>query len=90
MLAGGPISWKLKKQPSVSLSTTEVEYYALGITCQEAAWIRHVYQEIFKPLNNPVLVYSDNAGAVALSVNPIFHNRSKHIDIHWHYIRDLI
>src|SRR5882724_1772116 len=90
MLAGGPISWKLKKQPSISLSTTEAEYYALGIAFQEATWIRHVYQEIFKPLNNPVLIYSDNAGAVALSKNPIFHNRSKHIDICWHYIRDLI
>ena len=90
MLAGGPISWKSKKQPSVSLSTTEAEYYALGIACQEAAWIRHIYQEIFKPLNNRVLIYTDNVGAVALSENPVFHNQSKHIDIHWHYIRDLI
>src|SRR5882724_647464 len=90
MLVGRPISWKSKKQPSISLSTTEVEYYTLGITCQEAAWIRHVYQEIFKPLNDPVLIYLDNSGAVALSENPVFHNQSKHIDIRWHYIRDLI
>ena len=90
MLAGRPMSWKSKQQPSISLSTTEAEYYVLGITCQEAAWIRHIYQEIFKPLNNPVLIYLDNAGAVALSENPVFHNWSKHIDICWHYIRDLI
>ena len=39
MLAGGPIAWKSKKQSSVALSTTEAEYYALGLACQEAVWL---------------------------------------------------
>ena len=90
MLVGRPISCKSKKKPSISLLTTEVEYYTLGIACQEATWIRHIYQDIFKPLNDLVLIYLDNTGEVALSENPIFHNQSKHINIQWHFIRDLI
>ncbi len=86
MLAGGPIAWKSKKQASVALSTTEAEYYVLGITCQEATWIKQICQELRMSVNNPIHIYTDNTGAVALSDNPVFHNRSKHIDICWHFI----
>src|SRR5882672_3444670 len=90
MLVGGPISWKSKKQSSVSLSTTEAEYYALGVACQEAAWLKQIGQELLLPLDDPIHIYSDNTGAVALSDNPVFHNRSKHINIRWHFVRELI
>jgi len=90
MLAGGPISWKSKKQSSVSLSTTEAEYYALGVACQEAVWLKQIGQELLLPLDGPIHLYSDNTGAVTLSENPVFHNRSKHIDIRWHFVRELI
>jgi len=86
MLAGGPIAWKSKKQMSVALSTTEVEYYALGIACQEAIWIRQLFQELFAMFGHPIHIHSDNTGAVAQSDNPVFHNKSKHIDICWHFI----
>ena len=89
-LLNGPITWKLKKQISVALSTTEAEYYALGIACQEAVWLRQLCQEIFLPLNTLIHVLSDNTGAISLSDNPVFHNRSKHINIRWHFVRDLI
>ena len=90
MLANGPIVWKLKKQPSVTLSTTEAEYYALGIACQEGVWLKQLCQEIFMTLDKSIHIFSDNTRAIALSENPIFHSRSKHIDIRWHFIRDLI
>ena len=90
MLANGPIAWKSKKQPSVALSTTEAKYYALGITCQEGVWLKQLCQEIFMMFDKSILIFSDNTGAVALSENPVFHRRLKHIDIRWHFIRDLI
>ena len=90
MLASGPIALKSKKQASIALSTTEAEYYALGITCQEAVWVKQLCQELFMSFCEPMNIYTDNTGAVALSDNPVFHNRSKHIDICWHFIRDLI
>jgi len=90
MFTGGTISWKSKKQASVLLSTTEAEYYALGIACQEAVWMKQFCQEILMPLNNSIHIYSDNTGMIALSDNPVFHNQLKHIDIQWHFVRDLI
>src|SRR5882724_8080542 len=90
MLAGGPISWKSKKQPSVSLSTTEAEYYVLSIACQEAIWLKQLCQELQMNFNEPINVYMDNTGVVALSDNPVLHNQSKHIDIRWHFMWDLI
>jgi len=90
MLTSGPISWKSKKQASVSLSTTEVEYYTLGIACQEAVWIQQICRELLMPMDGPIHLYSDNTGTVALSDNPVFHSRSKHIDICWNFIRDLV
>ena len=90
MLANGPITWKSKKQASVALSTTEAEYYALGIACQEAIWLKQLCQELQLITHKPILILSDNTGAVALSDNPVLHSRSKHIDIRWHFICDLI
>src|SRR5882724_10699870 len=68
------------------LSTTEAEYYALGVVCQEAMWLRQVFQELSMTFDAPLHIYSDNTGAVALSDNPVFHTQSKHIDIRWHFI----
>src|SRR5882724_9551223 len=67
MLAGGPISWKSKKQTSVSLSTMEVEYYMLGIACQESTWLKQIGQELLMSLNKPIHIYSDNSFAKKLS-----------------------
>ena len=69
-----------------ALSTTEVEYYVLGISCQEAAWIKQIFQELLLLLNDPIHIYLDNIRVVSLSNNPIFHNRLKHIDICWHFV----
>ena len=81
MLAGGPITWKSKKQKSVALSTTEAEYYVVGAACQEAIWIRQISQELLISLDQPTLILSDNTRAVSLSDNLVFHSQSKHIDI---------
>ena len=90
MLANGPVTWKSKKQPLVALSTTEAEYYALGVACQEAVWVKQLCQELYLDFGKLIHIYSDNTGAVALSDNLVYHSRSKHIDIRWHYIRELI
>jgi len=90
MLASGPVMWKSKKQASVALSTTDAEYYTLGIACQEAVFVKQLCQELFMSFCKPMNIYMDNTGAVALSDNLVFHNRSKHIDICWHFVRDLI
>ena len=90
ILMGGPIAWKSKKQASVALSTMEAEYYTLGIVCQEATRLRQLFQELSTSFIEPILIYSDNTSAVALSDNLVFHNRLKQIDIRWHFVQNLI
>jgi len=64
MLVGGPIAWKSKKQGSITLSTTEAEYYVLGITCQEAMWTKQLCRELKMAFDKPINMYTDNMGAV--------------------------
>jgi hypothetical protein len=90
MLAGGPISWKSKCQPTVALSSTEAEYMALTATAQEAMSLRTLCGELGINVADPVLIYGDNQGALAMALNPTMHHKSKHIDIKQHFIREKV
>lgn len=84
----GSISWKSRKQPTVSLSSTEAEYKALSDSCKEAIWLRNVLSELrLRPLS-PIPLHVDNEGAEALAKNPEHHTRTKHIDARYHFIRE--
>ena len=88
--AGGAITWGLKKQNIVSLSTTEAEYICLSDAAREATWLRNLYEEVGFPQEEPTLVYGDNLSALAIAENPRYHRRTKHFDIKHHYIRDQV
>ena len=87
ILAGGAVSWASALQPLVSLSSTESEYIALTDAAKEAMWLRTFFEEIQRPLSEPLLVLGDNQGAIAFSKDDRFHTRTKHIDICFHFIR---
>ena len=89
MMAGGVIGWLSKKQASVALSTSEVEYVALSLATQEAVWLRRLLTEVGFP-SAPVMLMEDNQGAIAIARNPIAHSRTKHIDICYDYIREAL
>jgi len=90
LTGGGPlISWKSKKQQCVALSTCEAEYIALTAAVQEAKFLRQLYQDMYG-LQENVCIHVDNQGAIALAKNPVQHQRSKHIDIRYHFVRDEI
>ncbi|GFR97941.1 polyprotein [Elysia marginata] len=82
------ISWKSRKQPTVALSTCEAEYMALVSATQEGKYLTSLVKEIFKANMTGFVLYCDNQGAIALAKNPVKHQRSKHIDIKYHFIRD--
>ena len=88
---GGPlISWKSKKQPTVALSSCEAEYMALAATTQESLFLTQLLHDIDIDGDcqfEPVTIFGDNQGAIALIENPVHHQRSKHIDIKYHFIR---
>ena len=85
--AGPPVSWKSRKQPTVALSSCEAEYMAFTECVQEATFLQMLLSEII-PVPIPVPIHGDNQGAIALVKNPIISNRSKHIDVKHHFIRE--
>ena len=88
MMANAAVTWYCKKQPVVALSSTEAEYYALSEAVKEALWIRQLLKEIGVPLNDPTTVHQDNLSTMAIALNPIQHQRVKHMDVKVHFLRD--
>lgn len=87
---GGPVSWESKKQPTVALSSAEAEYMALSSCAKEAVYLRRFLSEISNISKAKVTIYNDSQSAQMLAKNPIHHNRTKHIDIRFHFIREKV
>lgn len=86
----GEISWASKKQPIVSLSTTEAKYVAAIATMCQEFWMRSMLWDLCHEQDRETLILCDNNSAIALSKNSIFHKRTKHIDAKYHFIRELV
>lgn len=87
--SGGSVSWKSCKQRTVALSTTEAEYMALCEAAKDAIYLRNLLCEITGKLDC-IDIYNDNQSAQKLASNPVFHDRSKHIDIRYHFLRNAV
>ena len=74
----------------MALSSCEAEYVAITLAMQEAKFLRQLYSDMTNNERDTVLLHVDNKGAIALSRNPVHHQRSKHIDIKFHFIRSEI
>ncbi|KAH9670908.1 hypothetical protein KPL70_017154 [Citrus sinensis] len=83
-------TWISKKQPIVTLSTCEAEYVAATSSVCHAIWLRNLLKELGLPQEEPTEICVDNKSAIALSKNPVFHDRSKHINTRYHFIRECI
>jgi len=83
-------TWMSKKQPIVTLSTCEAEYVAATSCVCHAIWLRNLLKELNLPQKEPTKILVDNKSAIALAKNPVFHDRSKHIDTRYHYIRECV
>lgn len=90
MFGGSIISWASKKQPTVALSSTEAEYKAACVASSEAVWLRRILSDIGIPMKEATTLHCDNQSCIALTKNSVFHARTKHIEIQYHYVRDLI
>ena len=84
------VSWSSKKQATIAKSSTEAEYVSLSSAAQEAIWLRSLMKDLGNKLKAATLLYEDNQGAIELSRNPKHHNRTKHIDISYHFIREKV
>jgi len=89
-LGNSLISWRTKRQKTVSLSSAEAEYRAMTGTCCELTWLRHLLTDLHMPISDPVTFHCDNQAALHIAKNPVFHKRTRHIEMDCHFIRDKI
>ena len=84
------ISWTSRKQRTISHSSTESEYRAVAQATTEIVWLQSLLSELGISSSNPPLLWCDNIGATYLAANPLFHARTKHIEIDVHFVRDFV
>jgi hypothetical protein len=81
------ISWSSWKQGSIAQSTTEAEYIAASDASREAVWLIKLISGLFGDRLETTMIHCDNQSCMKLTENPVFHDRSKHIDMRYHYIK---
>ena len=84
------VSWSSRKQHVVARSSTESEYRALAAGAAELSWLRSLLRELQLPLTSTPILWCDNQSAGSLASNPVFHARTKHIEIDVHFVRDKV
>ena len=89
-LGSSMISWSSKKQVLVSQSTTEAEYIATSTTCREAVWLKNLLERLFSEKLEPTLIRHEKKIYIKISENPVFHDKLKHIEIKYHFIRYMV
>ena len=90
LMAGAAISWASRRQPTISLSSTEAEYKAASDTCRQLVWLRTFGEELGDDMSRPTPMCLDNQGSIFLSVNPVIDRRTKHIEVRYHFIREQV
>lgn len=88
LLGDSPISWKLKKLSTISLSSIEVEYKAARQVMGELVWLARLFEELIVPLILPIPVFCDSQAALQIARNLVFHERTKHIEVDCHFVRN--
>lgn len=88
LIGYGSVSWSMKKQPIITLSSTESEYVALMHAAKDIIWIHKLLNDLtfFFHLSPPTNLHCNNQGAIRLSKDSTFHGRTKHINIHFHFM----
>ncbi|KAK9683885.1 hypothetical protein RND81_10G172100 [Saponaria officinalis] len=86
-LGNSPISWKARKQTTVAKSSAEAEYRALGAVTSEVIWIKSFLKSLGIDHSTPIELFCDNTSALHIAKNPVFHDRTKHIEVDCHFIR---
>lgn len=90
LLNGAAICWSSRKQDIVTLSSTEAEYVAATSSACHSVWLKGILQELGVESCECIDIMCDNSSAIKLSKNPVMHRRTKHIDVRYHYLRDLV
>jgi hypothetical protein len=82
--------WKSRKQSSIALSTAEADYIAACSASCEAIWLRKLLAGLFDLEMEATMILCDNQSCIKMTENPVFHDKTKHIEIQYHYICDMV
>ncbi|GAB2290803.1 hypothetical protein Dimus_038122 [Dionaea muscipula] len=85
-----PFTWVSKLQPIVTLSSSEAEYVAIASCVSHGLWLRQLLAELHVHQELPTVIHVDNQSAIAIAKNPVYHDRSKHIDVRFHFLRESV
>ena len=89
-VGGNLVTWRSKKQTVVARSSAEAEYRAMAHTASEMLWVQFLLQDFGFSVSTPMRMFCDNQAAIFIANNPVFHERTKHIEVDCHFIRDLL
>lgn len=90
LMDNAAVAWLSKKQPIVTLSTTEAEYVAASVCACQAIWFKRIQEELGSKMEGSTVILCDNTSTIKLAKNPVFHGRCKHIGVRFHFLRDLV
>jgi hypothetical protein len=86
----GAVSWSSKKQPTIALSSTEAEYRGAAIAACDVVWLQKLLSDLGQLVDAPVVIYCDNISSILLANNLVYHAKTKHIEVHYHFIREKV
>jgi hypothetical protein len=89
-LGSGAISWSSTKQPTVALLSTKAEYRGATIVACEVVWLQKLLSDLGQSMDALVVIYCDNINSILLANNPVYHARTKHIEVHYHFIKEKV
>lgn len=89
LLSKGAVSWSSKKQPVVTFSTTEAKFVVAASCAYQGVWTKKVMEKLSHSQRHKIIVFCHNSLTIKLSKNPVIHERSKHIDVRFHFLCDL-
>lgn len=90
LLGTSPVSWKTKKQNTVSASSAEAEYRSMAYTLHELKWLKRMLHAFGISTKGPMRMFCDSQTAIHIAKNPVFHERTKHIENDYHQVRDAV
>ena len=89
-LRNAAISWSSKKQATFALPNIEAEYRGAVVANCEVIWLKRLLRDLYVTVTKPIPIYCNNLNSIQVAKNPVFHACTKHIEVHYHFVREHI